>query len=136
MGSNEETNAAGTDTRPPMLVESDYDSYRDLSLRLRESSDFSEESVEKSWGKESANESGSEFIPCSIVPSLSSSNHVFASQVRDRGNIIRRTASFAIQNSDCRNFGRVSDAPHGQQSTWVHHPLGLRNRFSEYKKVE
>ncbi|GKD14215.1 hypothetical protein Tco_1198622 [Tanacetum coccineum] len=30
---------------------------------LRESSDFSEESVEKSWGKESANESGSEFIP-------------------------------------------------------------------------
>ncbi|GJX31738.1 hypothetical protein Tco_0241593 [Tanacetum coccineum] len=31
----------------------------------------------------------------SKVPSLSSSNHVFASQVRDRGNIIRRTASFS-----------------------------------------
>ncbi|GJX13588.1 COV 2-like protein [Tanacetum coccineum] len=30
---------------------------------LRESSDFSEESVKKSWGKESANESGSKFIP-------------------------------------------------------------------------
>ncbi|GKB82211.1 hypothetical protein Tco_0949106, partial [Tanacetum coccineum] len=30
---------------------------------LRESSDFYEESVEKSWGKESANESGSKFIP-------------------------------------------------------------------------
>ncbi|GKF56676.1 hypothetical protein Tco_0167016, partial [Tanacetum coccineum] len=28
----------------------------------------------------------------SIVPSLSSSNHVFASPVSDRGNIIRRTA--------------------------------------------
>ncbi|GKD63268.1 hypothetical protein Tco_1305376, partial [Tanacetum coccineum] len=28
MGSNEETNAAGTDTRPPMLVESDYDSWK------------------------------------------------------------------------------------------------------------
>ncbi|GJR14798.1 hypothetical protein Tco_0797450 [Tanacetum coccineum] len=30
----------------------------------------------------------------SIVPSLSSSSHVFASPVSDRGNIIRRTASF------------------------------------------
>ncbi|GKA29973.1 hypothetical protein Tco_0716218 [Tanacetum coccineum] len=30
---------------------------------LRESLDFSEESVEKSWGKESANESESKFIP-------------------------------------------------------------------------
>ncbi|GKC87949.1 hypothetical protein Tco_1148598, partial [Tanacetum coccineum] len=28
MGSNEETKAAGTDTRPPMLVESDYDSWK------------------------------------------------------------------------------------------------------------
>ncbi|GKF29883.1 hypothetical protein Tco_0096225 [Tanacetum coccineum] len=28
MGSNEETNAAGTDTRPPMLVESNYDSWK------------------------------------------------------------------------------------------------------------
>nr|GEY59179.1 reverse transcriptase domain-containing protein [Tanacetum cinerariifolium] len=30
---------------------------------LRKGTDFSEESVEKSWGKESANESGSKFIP-------------------------------------------------------------------------
>ncbi|GJZ81267.1 hypothetical protein Tco_0646261 [Tanacetum coccineum] len=30
---------------------------------LRKSTDFSEESVEKSWGKESTNESSSEFIP-------------------------------------------------------------------------
>ncbi|GKC18737.1 retrovirus-related pol polyprotein from transposon TNT 1-94, partial [Tanacetum coccineum] len=28
MATNEETNAAGTDTRPPMLVESDYDSWK------------------------------------------------------------------------------------------------------------
>nr|GEX89913.1 hypothetical protein [Tanacetum cinerariifolium] len=35
----------------------------------------------------------------SIVPSLSSSNHVFVSLVSDRGNIIRRTASFSIDNS-------------------------------------
>ncbi|GJV57950.1 hypothetical protein Tco_1458955 [Tanacetum coccineum] len=28
MASNEETNASGTDTRPPMLVESDYDSWK------------------------------------------------------------------------------------------------------------
>ncbi|GJZ32997.1 hypothetical protein Tco_0578433 [Tanacetum coccineum] len=32
----------------------------------------------------------------SIVPSLSSSNHVFASPVSDRGNIIRRTTSFSV----------------------------------------
>nr|GEU58091.1 putative E3 ubiquitin-protein ligase LIN-1 [Tanacetum cinerariifolium] len=31
---------------------------------LGKGSDFSEESVEKSWGKELANESGSKFIPC------------------------------------------------------------------------
>ncbi|GJV88947.1 hypothetical protein Tco_1532885 [Tanacetum coccineum] len=31
---------------------------------LRKGSDFSEESIEKSWGKESANESGLKFIPC------------------------------------------------------------------------
>ncbi|GJV68840.1 hypothetical protein Tco_1484349 [Tanacetum coccineum] len=28
MASNEETNAAGTDTRPPMLVENDYESWK------------------------------------------------------------------------------------------------------------
>ncbi|GJT43685.1 hypothetical protein Tco_0952400 [Tanacetum coccineum] len=32
----------------------------------------------------------------SIVPSLSSSNHLFASPVSDRGNIIRQTASFSL----------------------------------------
>ncbi|GKA25898.1 hypothetical protein Tco_0712007 [Tanacetum coccineum] len=35
MASNEETNAAGTDTRPPMLVESDYDSWK---IRIHSSS--------------------------------------------------------------------------------------------------
>ncbi|GKC41940.1 hypothetical protein Tco_1059662 [Tanacetum coccineum] len=31
-----------------------------------------------------------------IVPSLSSSSHVFASPASDKGNIIRQTASFSI----------------------------------------
>ncbi|GKB41036.1 hypothetical protein Tco_0885978, partial [Tanacetum coccineum] len=35
MGSNEETNAAGTDTRPPMLVENDYDSWKIRIHRIR-----------------------------------------------------------------------------------------------------
>ncbi|GJU42981.1 hypothetical protein Tco_1200247 [Tanacetum coccineum] len=39
-------------------------SVRDSVFMLRESSDFSEESVKKSWGKETANESGLKFIPC------------------------------------------------------------------------
>ncbi|GKC17121.1 hypothetical protein Tco_1013903 [Tanacetum coccineum] len=38
MASNEETNAAGTDTRPPMLVESDYDSWKIRIHRNKEQS--------------------------------------------------------------------------------------------------
>ncbi|GKF06106.1 hypothetical protein Tco_0036774 [Tanacetum coccineum] len=34
MATNEETNAAGTDTRPPMLVEDDYDSWKIRIQRL------------------------------------------------------------------------------------------------------
>ncbi|GJY66158.1 hypothetical protein Tco_0468396 [Tanacetum coccineum] len=41
MASNEETNAAGTDTRPPMLVESDYDLEDAHTQKL--DSEFSEE---------------------------------------------------------------------------------------------
>ncbi|GJT90066.1 zf-CCHC domain-containing protein [Tanacetum coccineum] len=40
----------------------------------------------------------------SIVPSLSSSSHVFASLVSDRGNIIRRTASFLTILGFCGGY--------------------------------
>ncbi|GJR59046.1 retrovirus-related pol polyprotein from transposon TNT 1-94 [Tanacetum coccineum] len=44
MESNEETNAAGTDTRPPMLVESDYDSWKiPYTTQEKLDSEFSEE---------------------------------------------------------------------------------------------
>ncbi|GJX23520.1 hypothetical protein Tco_0227965 [Tanacetum coccineum] len=43
MRSNEETNAAGTDTRPPMLVESDYDSWKIRIHRKKLDSEFSED---------------------------------------------------------------------------------------------
>ncbi|GJS38774.1 hypothetical protein Tco_0563817 [Tanacetum coccineum] len=36
MASNEETNAAGTDTRPPMLVKSDYDKDKMLLMEAKE----------------------------------------------------------------------------------------------------
>nr|GEU31351.1 hypothetical protein [Tanacetum cinerariifolium] len=62
---------------------------------LRKGLDFPEESIEKSWRKESANESGSKFLHVLIVPSLGSSIHVF-SLVSDRGNIIRRTTSVLV----------------------------------------
>nr|GEU84967.1 ribonuclease H-like domain-containing protein [Tanacetum cinerariifolium] len=65
-----------------------------IHFHVERSLDFSEESIEKSWGKESANESGLKFILSFDSPSFSSSSHVFASPVSDRGNIIRRTASF------------------------------------------
>ncbi|GKE22491.1 hypothetical protein Tco_1434003 [Tanacetum coccineum] len=52
----------------------------------------------------------------SVVPSLSSSNHVFASPVSDRGNIIRRTTSFLVSlNGDCREGSQSDntvDSPH------------------------
>ncbi|GJV31058.1 retrovirus-related pol polyprotein from transposon TNT 1-94 [Tanacetum coccineum] len=71
----------------------------------------------------------------SIVPSLSSSSHVFASSVSDRGNIIRRTASFLVSlylnisqilrnsNSDLAEPELVSTnmfpAPHGFIIHWI-----------------
>ncbi|GJR78120.1 hypothetical protein Tco_0148905 [Tanacetum coccineum] len=52
--------------------------------------------IEEELGKESANKAFTKFILFSIVPSLSSSSHVFASLVTDRGNIIRWTTSFSL----------------------------------------
>ncbi|GJX32583.1 hypothetical protein Tco_0242438 [Tanacetum coccineum] len=49
MGSNEETNAAGTDTRPPMLVESDYDSWKIRIHRKKLDSEFNEEKTNLRW---------------------------------------------------------------------------------------
>nr|GEV32627.1 hypothetical protein [Tanacetum cinerariifolium] len=61
----------------------------------------------------------------SIVLSLSSSSHVFASLVSDRGNIIRRTASFS-----------ESKRQHGRQPTWVHHPwIVISNDIKKLTKV-
>nr|GEW51071.1 hypothetical protein [Tanacetum cinerariifolium] len=56
--------------------------------------DFSKESVERSWGKNRLMKAVRSSSHVLIVPSLSSSNHVFASPVSDRGNIIRQTTSF------------------------------------------
>nr|GEW05328.1 hypothetical protein [Tanacetum cinerariifolium] len=55
---------------------------------LRESLNFSEESVKKSWGKNRLIKAIQSSSHVSIVPSLSSSSHVFSSLVSDRGNII------------------------------------------------
>nr|GEU51211.1 hypothetical protein [Tanacetum cinerariifolium] len=72
--------------------------YRFIFL-LREGSNFSEKSVKKSWGKESANESGSKFILCFYSSFVELIQPCFASPVSDRGNTIRRTASFLVDNS-------------------------------------
>ncbi|GJW02898.1 hypothetical protein Tco_1561754, partial [Tanacetum coccineum] len=76
---------------------------------LRKGSDFSEDSIEKSWGKNRLIKAVRSSSHVLIVPSLSSSNYVFASPVSDRGNIIRRTTSFLVslylnisfRNVDC-----------------------------------
>ncbi|GJU90054.1 putative reverse transcriptase domain-containing protein [Tanacetum coccineum] len=43
MATNEETNAAGTDTRPPMLVENDYESWKIRIHRKKLDSEFNDE---------------------------------------------------------------------------------------------
>ncbi|GJY50268.1 hypothetical protein Tco_0441115 [Tanacetum coccineum] len=70
----------------------------------------------------------------SIVPSLSSSSHVFASPVSDKGNIIRRTALFSASlylnisqilrnlNSDCGTRSwcdNMVSNPHGFIIHWI-----------------
>ncbi|GJW31709.1 hypothetical protein Tco_0051741, partial [Tanacetum coccineum] len=70
----------------------------------------------------------------SIVPSLSSSSHVFASPVSDRGNIIRRTTSFSVSlylnisqilrnlNSYCGTGSwcdNMVSSPHGFIIHWI-----------------
>ncbi|GJW56099.1 hypothetical protein Tco_0102830 [Tanacetum coccineum] len=75
----------------------------------------------------------------SIVPSLSSSNHVFASSVSDRGNIIRRTASFSVISdlmAYC-SFQEIhkceSERQHGQQPHgFIIHGIKI---FKDNKKV-
>ncbi|GJZ74439.1 hypothetical protein Tco_0638585 [Tanacetum coccineum] len=54
---------------------------------LRKGTDFFEESVEKSWGKNQLMKAVRSSSHVLIVPSLSSFSHVFASPVSDRGNI-------------------------------------------------
>nr|GEX67679.1 uncharacterized mitochondrial protein AtMg00810-like [Tanacetum cinerariifolium] len=63
---------------------------------LRKGSDFSEESIEKSWGKNRLMKAVRSSSHVLIVPSFSSSSHVFASPVSDKGNIITRTTSFLV----------------------------------------
>nr|GEW72158.1 UBN2 domain-containing protein [Tanacetum cinerariifolium] len=73
------------------------------------------------WGKESANESGSMFINVSIVPSLSSSSHVFASPVSDRRNIISKFVC-GFKNSDCGTESwsdNMVGSPHGFIIHWI-----------------
>ncbi|GJY60858.1 putative reverse transcriptase domain-containing protein, partial [Tanacetum coccineum] len=83
-----------------------------------------------------------------IVPSLSSSSHVFSSPVSDRGNIIRRTTSFSVslyskhihiseefRDEWCSEMVIVLEGCRGGKTrsapTWVHHPLDCD--FKEYQ---
>ncbi|GJS56932.1 hypothetical protein Tco_0651716 [Tanacetum coccineum] len=64
MATNEETNAAGTDTRPPMLVESDYDSWKFILHSLPDTSSQPQSNKHCKggfgimWGDAQAKESG------------------------------------------------------------------------------
>ncbi|GKE32344.1 hypothetical protein Tco_1451666 [Tanacetum coccineum] len=72
-----------------------------------------------------------------IVPSFSSSNHVFASLVSDRGNFIRRTTSFSVslfRNGDCGTESR-SDNTVGNQHGFVIHRIEVLKGNEKGMKV-
>ncbi|GJS61384.1 hypothetical protein Tco_0656168 [Tanacetum coccineum] len=58
MATNEETNAAGTDTRPPMLVEDDYDSWKIRIQRTQEKDGLSQYNQRSSFTDRIAKEKG------------------------------------------------------------------------------
>ncbi|GJX54985.1 putative ribonuclease H-like domain-containing protein [Tanacetum coccineum] len=95
---------------------------------LRESSDFSEESVEKSWGKESANESGSKFIPYSEEFMNVFMRIGFGSTIElvsiDKSQVVKFDSKFVcgFRNSDRGTRSRsdnMVDSPHGFIIHWV-----------------
>ncbi|GJX82650.1 hypothetical protein Tco_0332131 [Tanacetum coccineum] len=79
---------------------------------LGKGTNFSEESVEKSWAKESSNESGSKFIPC-----FDSSFIEF------------------VQPCFCFSKPRESElVTNGRQPTWASSSIGI-HIVEEYKEV-
>nr|GEV90600.1 putative reverse transcriptase domain-containing protein [Tanacetum cinerariifolium] len=108
-------------------------------LMLRENSNFSKELVEKSWGKESANESDSEFIPCfdgSFVEFIQSCFCFpsFGSTIKlvsfDKGQVVSFDSKFvsSFMNSDygtgCRSNNTVN-SPHRSISSKEEMFLGV-----------
>ncbi|GJV78904.1 hypothetical protein Tco_1514774 [Tanacetum coccineum] len=104
----------------------------EIRFYVEKSSDFSKESVEKSWGKESANESNSEFIPYSEEFMNVFMRIGFGSAIElvsfDKSQVVAFNRKFVcgFRNSDCGTKSRC------RQPTWVHHPLD-RN-FEEYQE--
>ncbi|GJY49119.1 hypothetical protein Tco_0439075 [Tanacetum coccineum] len=121
---------------------------------LRKGSDFSEESIEKSWGKELANESSSKFIPCFNIPSLSSSSHVIASPefvnmfVRigfgstiklvslDESQVVTFNGEFFcdFRNGDC-STGSWSDNMVGSPYGFIIHWIIISKNIKEVTKI-
>ncbi|GKC05859.1 hypothetical protein Tco_0997469 [Tanacetum coccineum] len=98
---------------------------------LRESTDFFEESVKKSWGKESADESDSEefmnvFMRIGFGSTIKLVSFNESQMVTFNGKYSLAVSVIVIMKP---GVGRQ----HGRQPTWVHHPLD-RN-FEEYQKV-
>ncbi|GKA34234.1 integrase, catalytic region, zinc finger, CCHC-type containing protein, partial [Tanacetum coccineum] len=80
---------------------------------LRESSDFSKESVEKSWGKETANESGSKFIPSDSKESMNVFMRIgFGTTIElvsfEKSQVVTFDRKFisGFENSDCGTRSR------------------------------
>nr|GEX13839.1 hypothetical protein [Tanacetum cinerariifolium] len=107
----------------------------EIFFMLRKGLDFSEESIKKSWGKNQLMKVVRSSSYVLIVPSFSSSSHVFVSPESDRGNIISFDSNielvsfdksqvvtfngkfvYGFKNGDCRiesQSNNMVDSPHG-----------------------
>nr|GEW53989.1 putative RNA-directed DNA polymerase, eukaryota, reverse transcriptase zinc-binding domain protein [Tanacetum cinerariifolium] len=100
----------------------------------RAGSDLSEESIEYSWWKESANKDGTKFIPCLNGSLVSLSSQFFASPMSDRENIIRRTTSFSMSlNGNCS--GSQSDNMVGSPHGFLIHLVVIFKNIQKVKEI-
>nr|GEX26050.1 WD repeat-containing protein 89 homolog [Tanacetum cinerariifolium] len=124
--------------------------------------DFSEESVEKRWGKESANKSGLKFISCFdssfvefVQPCFCFSNSEkfvnvfmrvgFGSTIKlvsfDKGQVVTFNGKFVcgFRNSDCETESRNDNtviSPHGFIIHWIIISKNIKKKVTEIIYVE
>ncbi|GJV07343.1 hypothetical protein Tco_1344999 [Tanacetum coccineum] len=103
MATNEETNAAGTDTRPPMLVENDYESWK---IRIHRYIPCGKPKWEAIW---KSNQNGPTTSP-EIVTDASTYSQVYADNIF---NILKSDKHCKRDLKQCRTtYARIGKTQH------------------------